>query len=77
MGTRYQDFGYIYYSAIKQEKPEIYTTFLEGYQPPPGQIELRRVKKLAGIISLASARFAEFERRMQLGIRLLEEAGQI
>jgi hypothetical protein len=76
MGSRYQDLGFIYYSAVKQEKPEIYTTFLEGYQPP-GQIEPLRVKKLAGITSLAYARFAEFEKRMQLGIRLLEETGQI
>lgn len=75
MGTRYQDFGYIYYSAIKQEKPEIYTKFLEGYQPESEQIELLRVKKVAGITSLAYARFAAFEKRMKLGFRLLNEIG--
>lgn len=75
MGTRYQDFGYIYYSAIEQEKPEIYTKFLEGYQPESEQIELLRVKKVAGIISLAYTRFAEFEKRMKMGFRLLDEVG--
>jgi hypothetical protein len=36
-----------------------------------------QVKRLAGIISLAYATFAEFEKRMKLGLRLLSETGQI
>ncbi len=73
MGSRYQDIGFIYYCVIMEGKPEIYTTFLEGYQAETGQVELRRVKKLAGLISLAYACFADFEKRMKLGLQLWSE----
>jgi len=76
MGTRYQDLGFVYYITKKDEKPEIFTSFMEGYQSEPVQIEQMRIKELAGIISLAYAQFAEFEKRMELGLRLLGEPGQ-
>ena len=82
IGSRYQDLGQIYYGAIKEERPELYTKFIEGYQSDPVQIDLARVKQLAGIISLAYGGFGltfvgreEFEKRMRLGIRLLDETG--
>jgi hypothetical protein len=77
MGTRYQDLGYIYYTAIKQDSPKTYSDFLEGYQPGPGQIETVRVIKLAGLISLAYAGFAESEKRTRLGLQLLTETGAL
>ncbi len=77
MGSRYQDIGFIYYLMIKDDKPEVYNIFMEGYQSKPIQIEIMRVKRLAGIISLAYASFAEFEKRMKLGLRLFSEAGNI
>jgi hypothetical protein len=73
MGSRYQDLGFVYYVATKDEEPEIYARFIEGYQSTPIPIELRRVKKMAGIISLAYAGFAEFEKRVQLGLSLISE----
>jgi hypothetical protein len=76
MGSRYQDIGFVYYITMKDDQPEIYTAFMNGYQSEPIQIELVRVKKLAGIISLAYAGFAEFEKRMGLGLRLLGETDQ-
>jgi thiamine kinase-like enzyme len=76
MGSRYQDIGFVYYITMKDDQPEIYTAFMNGYQSEPIQIELVRVKKLAGIISLAYAGFAEFEKRMELGLRLLGETNQ-
>jgi hypothetical protein len=75
MGSRYQDLGFIYCMTIKDGKPEVYNTFMDGYQTEPVQIDLIRVKVLAGIISLAYARFAEFEKRMKLGLRLFGETG--
>jgi hypothetical protein len=82
MGSRYQDLGHIYYSAIKDDQPEIYTAFNQGYQSENLQIDPRRVKQLAGIISLAYVGFAlafagntEAEKRLQLGLRLLGETG--
>jgi hypothetical protein len=73
MGSRYQDLGYIYYSAIKEDHPELFTAVLEGYQSEPFGIDIQLIKQLAGIISLAYARFAECEERIQLGLRLLGE----
>jgi hypothetical protein len=82
MGSRYQDLGFIYWWAIHADQPEVYTTFIQGYRSDSLQIEPRRVKHLAGIISLtyvgfalAYAGLAEAEKRMQLGLRLLGEAG--
>jgi len=46
---------------------------MEGYLSKPIQIEIMEVKRLAGIISLAYAKFAQFEVRMELGLRLLRE----
>lgn len=75
MGSRYQDLGFIYYRASLEDQPEIYTAFIQGYQSDPVPIELRRVKQLAGIISIAYAQFADAEKRTRLGFRLLDEAG--
>lgn len=82
MGSRYQDLGFIYY-AFQENEPDVYNTFIQGYRSDSMQIEPRRVKQLAGIISLAYAGFAlayvglaEAEKRMNLGIRLLVEVGQ-
>jgi hypothetical protein len=75
-GSSYQDLGFIYYMTIKEDQSETYNIFMEGYQPGTGQIAFSRVKQIAGIISLAYARFAEFEKRMRLGAQLLAEAGQ-
>jgi hypothetical protein len=82
MGSRYQDLGHIYYSAIKDDQPEIYMALIQGYQSDSMQIDMRRVKLLAGIISLAYVGFAlafagnaEAEKRTQLGLRLLGETG--
>jgi aminoglycoside phosphotransferase len=83
MGSRYQDLGYIYYSAIKEDQPEVYTAFIQGYQSDSVQIDLQRVKQLAGIISLAYVGFAlayagsaEAEKRLNLGFQLIGETGQ-
>jgi hypothetical protein len=73
MGTRYQDIGSIYYIAMKDGMPELFILFMDGYQSSPIQLELRRVKKLAGLYSLAYAAFAEVEKRIAFGLRLLEE----
>jgi hypothetical protein len=75
MGSRYQDLGFIYYRAGLEDQLEVYTAFIQGYQSDSVPIELRRVKRLAGIISLAYARFADAEKRTLLGLRLFEETG--
>jgi hypothetical protein len=75
MGSRYQDLGFVYYEAILDGEPELFAAFLEGYQQEPGEIDLGRVKRLAGVIALAYAQFADEEKRIALGLRLLEADG--
>jgi hypothetical protein len=76
MGSRCQDIGFIYYLMIKDEKEHVYNKWIAGYQSESIQIDFAQVKRLAGIISLAYAGFAEFDKRMNLGFRLLGETGQ-
>lgn len=75
MGTRYQDLGFVYYAAMKEEKPAIFKSFMEGYQAEAIPIDQWRIRQLAGIISLAYAAFADFEKRMELGLRLVGQTG--
>lgn len=82
MGSRYQDLGFIYWGAAFRDQPDLYTAFLQGYQEEAICIEEQHVKRLAGLISLAYVGFAlafareeDAAKRLQLGLRLLEEAG--
>ena len=75
MGSRYQDLASIYYISMMDEKAEVFYLFMEGYQSRPIDIDLARVKKLAGLYSIAYAAFAEFERRIEFGLHLLDEIG--
>lgn len=82
MGSRYQDLGHVYYTAARNDQPDLFGTFLEGYQSDPVRVALRCIEKFAGIISIAYAGFGltyvgpeEFEKRMKLGFRLLGETG--
>lgn len=81
MGSRYQDLGFIQWHALKGNQPDVYDAFIRGYRSDPAEIDPRRVKHLGGIISLAYVGFAlefagpeEAENRLQLGLRLIEEA---
>lgn len=80
MGSRYQDLGQIYNLAMQRDQPELYKTFIEGYQSGADPVEHAAVQKMAGIIAIAYAGFGlihvgpeEFEKRMKIGLRLLEE----
>jgi hypothetical protein len=71
MGSRYQDLASIYYISMIDEKLELFDLFIEGYQSRPVAIEPARVRKLAGLYSIAYAAFAESERRIEFGLGLL------
>jgi hypothetical protein len=80
LGSRYQDLGSIFLHAIREEQPEIYSGFIQGYQSSSLTVDLHKVKQLAGIFSLAYVGFGlafvgpqEAEKRMQIGLRLFEE----
>lgn len=73
MGSRYQDLGSIYYGTMTDENPGIFPAFMAGYQSTPIHIELWRVMRLAGLYSIAYARFAEYKKRVEFGLRLLDE----
>jgi hypothetical protein len=73
MGSRYHDLGSIYYGTMIDETPGILPAFMAGYQSTPIHIELWRVMRLAGLFSIAYAGFAEYKKRMEFGLRLLDE----
>jgi thiamine kinase-like enzyme len=73
MGSRYQDLGYIYFRTMKEEKAEVFTSFMKGYQSRAIQIELVRIKRLAGLVAITYAKFAELEKRIKFGLQLLNE----
>jgi len=73
MGSRYQDLGGIYYGSMTYGNPGFFTPFMAGYQSTPIHIELWRVMRFAGLYSIAYAGFAEYEKRIEFGLRLLEE----
>jgi hypothetical protein len=76
LGSRYQDIGFIYYRAMIEGKSEIFTRFILGYESDKSRVDKRRVAQMAGIIALAYAGFADFDKRVKLGIHLLDASGR-
>lgn len=70
VGSRYQDIGYVYYRSLIENKPDIFVHFVSGYISEEVEIERQLVLQMAGIIALAYAGFADFDMRINLGIRL-------
>ncbi len=77
LGSRYQDLGFVYYLMMKDGREGVYAALEEGYRAGGGEVDGRRVMRLAGVIALAYARFAEREKRLGLGFRLLDKAGGV
>jgi len=73
IGSRYQDLGSIYYGTMIDEQTGIFPPFMAGYQSTPIHIELWRVIRLAGLYSIAYAGFADYKKRIEFGLRLLDE----
>ena len=69
MGSRYQDLGFIYYSAALKENPALFELALSGYGSDG--VDMKKVNLFAGVIALAYSTFAESTRRIDLGLRLL------
>ncbi len=76
MGSRYQDLGFVYWGMTLGGQPEVYEAFIQGYQSLSVEVELRRVKQIANLISIAYVGFAlafagreEAEKRMQWGLQ--------
>jgi len=73
MGSRYHDLGSIYYGTMIDGQTGIFPAFMAGYQSTPIHIERWRVMRLAGLYSIAYAGFAEYPKRIEFGLRLLDE----
>ncbi len=73
VGSRYHDLAQVYFRLADRAQIDIWRRFLEGYQRESACVEMQRVVRLAGVVALAYARFAEPERRVKLGLRLLAE----
>jgi len=73
IGSRYQDLGFMYFITMKEEKPEVFASFISGYQSKPIDIEFAKIKRIAALIAIAYANFAEFEKRVEFGLHLMDE----
>jgi hypothetical protein len=75
-GSRYQDLGFIEYTTRLSESPGVLASFMKGYMSAPIELDAWRIRQMAGLIAIAYACFADVEKRLALGIQLLEEAEQ-
>lgn len=76
LGSRYQDLGFVAYVTRLNQTPELFPTFLSGYQSSPLALDPWRIRQMAGLIAIAYASFADAEMRIALGIQLVQEADQ-
>lgn len=74
MGSKYQDLGFIYYSAAIAGSPTLFERVLSGYSSEG--IDMKRVMRFAGVISVAYSTFADSTSRIDLGLQLLGDAQQ-
>lgn len=73
-GSRYQDLGHMYMWMLLDGHPELFKRILEGYQNLLDPVMPMKITKMAGLIALAYAAFADFDRRMRLGIELIGQS---
>jgi aminoglycoside phosphotransferase len=67
LSSRYQDLGHVY-RYLPTENPAQYDAFLVGYDD--STVDMAMVRKVAGLGSLAAARWADFDLRIGLGLKL-------
>lgn len=72
MGSKYHDLGFVYYIASLDGEPDIFSNLIEGYGKDG--VNISKVMRFAGIISLAYSTFADSERRIELGCALLQKS---
>lgn len=73
-GSRYQDLGFVAYVTMLNQTSELLRPFLSGYQSSPVELDHWRIHQMAGLIAIAYASFADADRRIALGVRLVQEA---
>jgi hypothetical protein len=72
-GSRYQDLGFIEFTAALQDDPEMLQSFIKGYESEPIALDERLRRRMAGLVALAYAGFADTEKRLAVGLRLLRQ----
>jgi len=70
MGSRYQDLGFILYTAANKGDPALFEEVLAGYGAV--KVDLMMVRRFAGVISIAYAVFWDGEARIERGLKLLK-----
>jgi hypothetical protein len=73
-GSRYQDLGFIEYRTRLLECPRVLASFLNGYLSDPIDLDVWRIRQMAGLIAIAYSCFADTRKRLMLGMQLMEEA---
>ena len=74
LGSRYQDLGFIEYITNLRENSEALKSFMKGYNSEPIALDARRMRWTAGLTAIAYSGFADTERRLALGIRLIQQS---
>jgi hypothetical protein len=72
-GSRYQDLGFIEFTAAMQDDAEMLQSFMKGYELEPIELDERLRRRMAGLIALAYSGFADTEKRLAVGLRLLQQ----
>jgi hypothetical protein len=71
-GSRYQDLGFLYMRGLLDGKQALFETVMYGYGWPLSPQNQASICRMAGLVLLAYAAFADFDLRMDLGMRLLQ-----
>lgn len=77
IGSRYQDLGFIEFRSALQDDPEMFRSFMSGYKSEPIYLDAQLTRQMAGLIALAYSGFADTEKRLALGFRLLDKIGSL
>lgn len=73
MGSRYRDLGFVYYISMLRRSNMLFDRFYDGYGANMPDLELPKIRMIAGITALAYACFADTATRIALGLRLLSD----
>lgn len=73
LGSRYQDLGFVEFTSHLLKDSELFKTFIQGYKSKPIELDFLRIGQMAGLIAIAYSGFADTEKRLSLGIRLLKQ----
>jgi len=73
-GSRYRDLGFVHYQTYLSGDRLARESFMRGYTTRPIEIDPDHIQQIAGLTAVAYARFADPEKRLSLGLALINQA---